>query len=161
MESLSGIGSSLPPSVPDAELAHTFRGAALSLTALFKAGKNSTRKGEHSSAYSDFRCPQVWAKRVSEASRGQRRMTRVTRPLTLSHSSLRHHSSPALSAYLAGKREALQDVLEFIQASLDHPPSATSSGQPSGPLNVARLIDYLCVCLTLAPALLAFARPVC
>lgn len=46
MESLSGIGSSLPPSVPDAELAHAFRGAALSLTALFKAGKNSTRKGE-------------------------------------------------------------------------------------------------------------------
>ena len=48
-------------------------------------------------------------------------------------------------AYLAGKREALQDVLEFIQASLDHPPSALPSGQPSGPLNVARLIDYLCV----------------
>ncbi|KAK4706009.1 hypothetical protein P7C70_g208, partial [Phenoliferia sp. Uapishka_3] len=92
MESLSGIGSALPPEVAEAQLAHAFRGAALSLTALFKAGKKSTQK-----------------------------------------------------AYLAGKREALQDVLEFIQASLDHPPSATAPGQPAvGPLNVARLIDYLC-----------------
>lgn len=55
---------------------------------------------------------------------------------------VRHHPP----AYLAGKREALQDVLEFIQASLDHPPSAPFAGQPAvGPLNVARLIDYLCV----------------
>ncbi|ORY85383.1 hypothetical protein BCR35DRAFT_54208 [Leucosporidium creatinivorum] len=42
-------------------------------------------------------------------------------------------------AYIAGKREALQDVLEFLQTSLDHP------SQPAqGPLNVARLIDYIC-----------------
>lgn len=43
-----------------------------------------------------------------------------------------------LAAYLAGKREALSDVLEFI-TSLDHPAAA------GGPLNAARLIDYICV----------------
>lgn len=40
------------------------------------------------------------------------------------------------TAYLAGKKEALQDVLEFLQASLDHPQSNSSS--------VSRLIDYIC-----------------
>ncbi|GAA5955226.1 hypothetical protein JCM3765_003251 [Sporobolomyces pararoseus] len=39
------------------------------------------------------------------------------------------------TAYLAGKKEALQDVLEFLQASLDHPQSNSSS--------VSRLIDYI------------------
>ncbi|SCV68427.1 BQ2448_548 [Microbotryum intermedium] len=50
-------------------------------------------------------------------------------------------------AYIAGKKEALQDVLEFLQASLDHPlvHSETSSlSGPPGQLNVARLIDYIC-----------------
>ncbi|GAA6058574.1 hypothetical protein JCM10212_007013 [Sporobolomyces blumeae] len=45
------------------------------------------------------------------------------------------------TAYLAGKKEALQDVLEFLQASLDHPQPSSSV---SGPLSVGRLIDYIC-----------------
>ncbi|GAA5830611.1 hypothetical protein JCM5353_001310 [Sporobolomyces roseus] len=41
------------------------------------------------------------------------------------------------NAYLTGKKEALQDVLEFLQASLDHP-------QPTSSASVSRLIDYIC-----------------
>ncbi|GAA5943880.1 uncharacterized protein JCM15063_006536 [Sporobolomyces koalae] len=40
------------------------------------------------------------------------------------------------AAYLAGKKEALQDVLEFLQTTLDHPQPNSSS--------VSRLIDYIC-----------------
>ncbi|KDE09725.1 hypothetical protein MVLG_00127 [Microbotryum lychnidis-dioicae p1A1 Lamole] len=50
-------------------------------------------------------------------------------------------------AYSAGKKEALQDVLEFLQASLDHPlvhGEASSLSGPPGQLNVERLIDYIC-----------------
>jgi len=49
-------------------------------------------------------------------------------------------------AFRAGKREALQDVLEFVQASLDHP--QTNSQQhafAAGAGSLARLIDYICV----------------
>lgn len=76
------------------------------------------------------------------------------------------HSSPSVRvtrlglrsntpiAYRTGKREALQDVLEFLQASLDHPAahdgatgsstSATAAGAPAPQVNTtARLIDYL------------------
>lgn len=45
MENLAGIGSALPPEMAEAQLAHAFRASALSLTALFKAGKKSTQKG--------------------------------------------------------------------------------------------------------------------
>jgi len=58
------------------------------------------------------------------------------------------------TAYRAGKKEALQDVLEFIQASLDHPAGAAAAGLSapshshsvagaSSPNVTARLIDYL------------------
>ncbi|KAM0793138.1 hypothetical protein ACM66B_000614 [Microbotryomycetes sp. NB124-2] len=46
-------------------------------------------------------------------------------------------------AYISGKREALQDVLEFVQASLDHP-ATPSAINVNGQLNVARLMDYIC-----------------
>lgn len=41
-------------------------------------------------------------------------------------------------AYLAGKREALADVLEFLQTGLDANGSNNS-------LNVERFINYICV----------------
>ncbi|KAK4054813.1 hypothetical protein OIV83_000737 [Microbotryomycetes sp. JL201] len=46
-------------------------------------------------------------------------------------------------AYITGKREALQDVLEFVQASLDHP-ATPNAIDGNGQLNVARLMDYIC-----------------
>ncbi|GAA5863651.1 hypothetical protein JCM1840_000092 [Sporobolomyces johnsonii] len=48
----------------------------------------------------------------------------------------------AAKAYITGKKEALQDVLEFLQASLDHPHPSSSAA--AGPLSVGRLIDYIC-----------------
>ncbi|GAA6005627.1 hypothetical protein JCM10207_005275 [Rhodosporidiobolus poonsookiae] len=58
-------------------------------------------------------------------------------------------------AYLAGQKQAFQEVLEFVQASLDqpHPSSvagaggfaAQSGGSPSaGGLDAARLINFIC-----------------
>ncbi|KAK4058122.1 hypothetical protein OIO90_000861 [Microbotryomycetes sp. JL221] len=44
-------------------------------------------------------------------------------------------------AYIAGKQEALQDVLQFVQTSLDNPSAIDNNG---GHLNVARLVDYIC-----------------
>ncbi|GAA5989449.1 hypothetical protein JCM11641_007909 [Rhodosporidiobolus odoratus] len=54
-------------------------------------------------------------------------------------------------AYLAGQKQAFQEVLEFIQASLDQPQASTSAngfaglaGAPQGALDVARLINFVC-----------------
>lgn len=55
------------------------------------------------------------------------------------------------TAYLAGQKQAFQEVLEFVQAGLDHPQASSSSsgfqGQATaaGSLDVARLINFVCV----------------
>lgn len=56
-------------------------------------------------------------------------------PLLLSFLCRPSLACDSIAAYLAGKKEALQDVLEFLQASLDHPQPTSSS--------VSRLIDYI------------------
>ena len=48
MESLGRIGETLPPDeLAEKELQAAFRGAALSLTGLFKIGKKASKKGKH------------------------------------------------------------------------------------------------------------------
>ncbi|BGP36885.1 hypothetical protein JCM10449v2_000787 [Rhodotorula kratochvilovae] len=50
-------------------------------------------------------------------------------------------------AYIGGQRQALQEVLEFLQALLDQPsaqPSTSSAPLASGPVDVGRLINFIC-----------------
>jgi hypothetical protein len=139
MESLGRLGDKLPGAeAEEKELQASFRSAALAITGLFKQGKKATNKGESTTAHS---CFPSGSNEVQSGARGVRvDATSQPRKSHASESAKLTSISPLATAYIAGKREALQDVLEFLQTSLDHP------SQPAqGPLNVARLIDYICV----------------
>ncbi|GAA5890288.1 hypothetical protein JCM8208_002767 [Rhodotorula glutinis] len=51
-------------------------------------------------------------------------------------------------AYISGQRQALHEVLEYLQALLDQPAASTSSAAAplagTGPVDVGRLINFIC-----------------